>query len=158
MCVSVSCSVVSDSSWPYGLEPARLFCPWGFPGKNIGVGCHFLLQGIFPIQGSNPGEGEWDPWYCHHFHIYSSCCFEHNSQRFNINSRGWIPVAEPGLCSELRGEKHSHHHCRHPPARWTNYYGLTNTSSFSNKSFTFFLKNQPSSMLIHSFDRYFFMH
>ena len=25
------------------------------PGKNIGVGCHFLLQGIFPTQGSNPG-------------------------------------------------------------------------------------------------------
>ena len=32
----------------------RLFCPWNFPGKNIGVGCHFLLQGIFPTQGSNP--------------------------------------------------------------------------------------------------------
>jgi len=26
-----------------------------FPGKNTGVGCHFLLQGIFPIQGLNPG-------------------------------------------------------------------------------------------------------
>ena len=30
-----------------------LFCPWDFPGKNTGVGCHFLLQGIFPTQGSN---------------------------------------------------------------------------------------------------------
>ena len=29
--------------------------PWNSPGKNTGVGCHFLLQGIFPIQGSNPG-------------------------------------------------------------------------------------------------------
>ena len=29
--------------------------PWNFPGKNIGVGCHFLLQGIFQTQGSNPG-------------------------------------------------------------------------------------------------------
>ena len=27
-------------------------CPWDFPGKHIGVGCHFLLQGIFPTQGS----------------------------------------------------------------------------------------------------------
>ena len=27
---------------------------WDFPGKNTGVGCHFLLQGIFPTQGSNP--------------------------------------------------------------------------------------------------------
>ena len=31
----------------------RLLCPWDFPGKNTGVGCHFLLQGIFPTQGSN---------------------------------------------------------------------------------------------------------
>ena len=29
-------------------------CPWNFPGKNTGVGCHFILQGIFLIQGSNP--------------------------------------------------------------------------------------------------------
>ena len=31
----------------------RFLCPWDFPGKNTGVGCHFLLQGIFPTQGSN---------------------------------------------------------------------------------------------------------
>ena len=30
-----------------------LLCPWDFPGKNTGVGCHFLLQGNFPTQGSN---------------------------------------------------------------------------------------------------------
>ena len=38
-----------------GLWPARLLCPWNFSGKNTGVGCHFLLQGIFPSQGTNPG-------------------------------------------------------------------------------------------------------
>ena len=32
----------------------RLLCPWDFPGKNTGGGCHFLLQGIFPTQGWNP--------------------------------------------------------------------------------------------------------
>ena len=32
----------------------RLLCPWASPGKNTGVGCHFLLQGLFPTQGSNP--------------------------------------------------------------------------------------------------------
>ena len=37
-------SVVSDSLRPYGLQPARLLCPWDSPGKNTGVGCHFLLQ------------------------------------------------------------------------------------------------------------------
>ena len=35
------------------LFPARLLCPWGSPGKNTGVGCHFLLQEIFPTQGLN---------------------------------------------------------------------------------------------------------
>ena len=29
-------------------------CPWDFPGKDTAVGCHSLLQGIFPTQGSNP--------------------------------------------------------------------------------------------------------
>ena len=46
---------MSESLWPYGLLPTRLICPWDFPGKNTGVGCHFLLQGIFPTQGSNKG-------------------------------------------------------------------------------------------------------
>ena len=46
--------VMSDSSWPHVLEPARLLCPWAFPGKKTGVSCHFLLQRIFPTQGSNP--------------------------------------------------------------------------------------------------------
>ena len=40
--------------WPHGLEPASLLCPWDLPGKNTGVGCHFLFQGIFLTQGSNP--------------------------------------------------------------------------------------------------------
>ena len=37
-------SVVSDSSWPHGLPPTRLLCPWDFPGKSTGVGCHCLLH------------------------------------------------------------------------------------------------------------------
>ena len=40
-------SVVSDSLQPHGLYLARLLSPWNFPGKNTGLGCHFLLQGIF---------------------------------------------------------------------------------------------------------------
>ena len=47
-------SVMSDSLWPYGPQPARLLFPWDSPGKKTGVGCHFLLQGIFPTQGLNP--------------------------------------------------------------------------------------------------------
>ena len=33
--------------------PSRLLCPWDSPGKNPGVGCYFLLQGIFQTQGWN---------------------------------------------------------------------------------------------------------
>ena len=47
-------SVMSDYLRPHGLQPARLLCPWDSAGKNTGVGSHFLLQGIFPIQGLNP--------------------------------------------------------------------------------------------------------
>ena len=49
----LSCSVVPDSLQPHGLQPFRLLCPWDSPSKNTGVGCHALLQGIFPTQGSN---------------------------------------------------------------------------------------------------------
>ena len=52
VCVCV-CSVVSNSLRPHGLQPTRLLCPWNFPGKNTGVGCHFLLQGIFLTQRSS---------------------------------------------------------------------------------------------------------
>ena len=54
---------VLPHAWPLGrvrlsvtpwTEVPRLLCPWDSPGKNTGVGCHFLLQGIFPIQGLNP--------------------------------------------------------------------------------------------------------
>ena len=38
---------------PHGLQPARLLCPQHFLGKNTGVSSHFLLQGVFPTQGSN---------------------------------------------------------------------------------------------------------
>ena len=44
---------------PHGLLAVRLLCPWDFPGKNIGVGCHFLLHGIFPTQGSNLHLQHW---------------------------------------------------------------------------------------------------
>ena len=50
------CAVLSGFSCvtPWTL-PTRLLCPWDFPGKNTGVDCHAILQGIFPTQGSKPG-------------------------------------------------------------------------------------------------------
>ena len=56
--IFICCYLLSKSCpilvWPQGLQPARLLCPWGFPGKKTGMGCHFLLQGILPLQESNP--------------------------------------------------------------------------------------------------------
>ena len=45
-----SCLVMSNS-----LQPQGLFSPWNSPGQNTGMGSHYLLQGTFPTQGSNPG-------------------------------------------------------------------------------------------------------
>ena len=52
---NVSCSVVSNSLWPYGLQPARLLCPWNFPDKNTGVGCHPFSRDL-PDPGIEPGS------------------------------------------------------------------------------------------------------
>ena len=54
-----SLSHVSDSLWLHRLGPARLLCPWDSPGQNTGVDCHFLIQGIFPTQGSNLSLLHW---------------------------------------------------------------------------------------------------
>ena len=51
VCIAQSCLTLQT----HGLQPTRLLCPWDFPGKDPGVGCHFLFQGIFPTQGLNPG-------------------------------------------------------------------------------------------------------
>ena len=45
---------MSDSLQPYGPQLTRFLCLWDYSGKNTEVGCHALLQGIFPTQGSNP--------------------------------------------------------------------------------------------------------
>ena len=46
----LSHSVMSDSLQPHRLQSARLLCPWNFPGRNTGLGCHFLFQEIYAIM------------------------------------------------------------------------------------------------------------
>ena len=48
-----ACSVMSNSLLLHGLYPTSFLCPWNFSGKNTGVGCHFLCQGLFLTQGLN---------------------------------------------------------------------------------------------------------
>ena len=63
---------MSNSLRPHGLYLARVLCPLDSPGKNTGVGCHFLLQGTFPTQGSNLGLP-----CCSH----TVCCLGHQEAR-----------------------------------------------------------------------------
>ena len=76
---NVNCSVVSDSLQPHGLQPTRLLSPWDIPGKNTGVGCHFLLHSI-------------DKWYiivsCH----LSYYCHHISPSEFrqNLKENVWI--------------------------------------------------------------------
>ena len=69
--VAKSCLTLCN---PLNYRPTRLLCPWDFPGNNIGVGCHFLLQGIFPAQELNPHLLHWQvdslPWATWEAYIY----------------------------------------------------------------------------------------
>ena len=52
---------MSDPQRPHGLQPSRLLCPWDFPGKSTGVGCHCLLQELsygpaIPLLGIHTEE------------------------------------------------------------------------------------------------------
>ena len=58
VCVCVRthlCSAMFNSLRPWGLQPARFLCSWYSLGKNTGMGCYSLLQGIFLTQGFNLG-------------------------------------------------------------------------------------------------------
>ena len=52
--IACVCALLCPTLWSHGLQPTRFLCQWDSPGKNTGVGDHFLLQGIVPIQGLNP--------------------------------------------------------------------------------------------------------
>ena len=86
MCAVLSHSVMSDSLWPHGLQPTRLLCPWDSPGKNTGVGCHALLQGIFPTQWSN-----WGLLHCRQILYQLSHQRSPNQPYFNKLGALWWP-------------------------------------------------------------------
>ena len=58
-CAVLSLSVVSDSFDPTDHSLSGSSVHGDSPAKDAGVGCHVLLQGIFPTQGSNPGLLHW---------------------------------------------------------------------------------------------------
>ena len=91
---SVGLWVMSVSFWSYRLLPARLLCPWDFPGKNTGVGSLSLLQGIFLTQGWIPGFLHWRQILCQLSHqgtdTFSGTSFLGNKLYGNWVARNWI--------------------------------------------------------------------
>ena len=97
-CAALSCSVMSDTLQPHGLQPARLLCPWDSPGKNTTVGCHALLQGIFPTQGSNPGLPHYR-WILFHLSHQGSLLWwlSGKESAYNAGNVGLIPESGSSL-------------------------------------------------------------
>ena len=72
-------------SWSIGIMcvlVTSLLCPWDSPGKNIGVGSHSLLQGIFPTQWSNLSLLHWR-WILYHLS-------HHGSPLGSIRDKKWF--------------------------------------------------------------------
>ena len=93
---------------PHGLYPTRLLCPWDSPGKNTGVGCQFLLQGIFLTQGLNSHLLHWRQVLYHLTHqgmsIYSYPEKQLSSPQSSANREiGILPAVKTSRQIELRG-------------------------------------------------------
>ena len=102
--VSQSCPTLCDPvNW---LATRFFFCPWNSPGKNTGVGCHSLLQGIFPTQGLNPHLLRCGQILYHLSHQGSSrtkilLCYHYLYLLFYCSNLPWFFVVHP----KERGDK-----------------------------------------------------
>ena len=104
--------VMSDSCNSMDCRPPGFSFHGIFPGKNTGVGCHSLLQGIFPTQGMNPGLLKADSLSSESpgktFHIFSSVQFSHSvvsdsSRPHELqHTRPPCPSSTPGVHSNSR--------------------------------------------------------
>ena len=108
---------MSDSVRPHRGKPTRLSCPWDSPGKNTGVGCHFLLQCMKvkseseitqscltlsdPMDCSPPGSSIHGifrarvlEWGAIAFYYTTNCIFKRNEKYFHSNKNcTWIFIA-----------------------------------------------------------------
>ena len=87
-CQCCCCVVLSRTLFdPMNCSLPRLLCPRDFPGKNTGVGCHFLLQRIFLTQGWNPCLWYHQHWQVKFFFFYHCTTWEaHLYQCYSLNS------------------------------------------------------------------------
>ena len=101
VCLLPCVCAVASLSFP--LQPCRLWltrllCPWNFLGRT-GVGCHSLLQGTFPTQGSNPRL-----LYLHCRQILYHCVTREDGTLLN-HSLAWCPT-EALRCFQPKARRH----------------------------------------------------
>ena len=104
LCVCALLCVCSVASLSFPLQPCRLWltrllCPWNFLGKT-GVGCHSLLQGIFPTQGSNPR-----PLHLPHCRQILYHCLTREDSTLLNHSLAWC-LTEALRCFQPRARMH----------------------------------------------------
>ena len=92
-----SCSVVSDSSRPHGLQPTRLLCPWDFPGKSTGVRCHrLLLQALLPLNKQQQTEENMKSFLCNQVSGTLTLPWQWLSNSLQIQVSMWISTRFEG--------------------------------------------------------------
>ena len=97
---------------PHGLQPIRLLCQRDFPGKDTGVGCHFLLQVIFPAQDQSQQRSSefWEPaaegrQSAGHKSTGLKKRFKARNWKGQIFSQGQIQVIRLAMDSKASGEQ-----------------------------------------------------
>ena len=64
---------MSDPVRPHRQQPIGLLCPWDSPGKNAGVGCHFLLQSEVQDRIQSSLVAKYNLWHTFPFFYFPSC-------------------------------------------------------------------------------------
>ena len=90
----LNCSIISYSLHLPVLEPVRFLCPWNRPGKHTGVGWQLLLQGIVPIQGSNPHLLHLLYWQVDSLPLKIHFSLIHSSKTLSPNK---VTLSDPGI-------------------------------------------------------------
>src|SRR5574340_2802 len=104
---------MSDSVRPHRLQPTRLLCPWDSPGKNTGVGCHFLLQSMKVKSESKVAQFSSVQFSCS---VVSDSLRPHELQ----HARPPCPSPTPGVLPNSRSEERRvGKECR---SRWSPYH------------------------------------
>ena len=93
------CSVMSDFFDPMDCGPPGSSVFGDSPGKNTGVACHALLQGIFPTQGSNSGISHYK-WLLYHLSHLSGGAFLGHCQGSRHRGQGGLLGAVWGILIE----------------------------------------------------------